>query len=373
MRTEVMGDGNRLCCCHLADCTIDFLPSKGQLYKACLHTHTIVSDGNFSPKEIKRRYKALGYSVVAFTDHELLHRHDELADDTFLPLAGLEIALWSHKYDPKNPNEPIDRVHLNFLATRPDVIAQPWLDARQCARYAKRDNGILAGWKPTSDELAAARREAHVGEHPDMSRYFDAETVRSLVREAKMAGFLVALNHPRWSHLSLADANTFEGLWAVEVYNRDSEQSAYGEDDFFYEALLRGGRNPGLRCLATDDAHFDDHIGHGWVNVRAECLDYGSIIEALRAGHFYSSTGPEILEARLAGDVLHVRTSPCVFVRLIWDGWSMDLIPQDISPNLTSVEWGLASIRGCSDGTIRLVAEDSRGGMAWTNAVEYRL
>ena len=345
----------------MADCphTVNLLPGTGRLFKACLHTHTTVSDGDFSPKEIKRRYKALGYSVVAFTDHELLRRHDELAEDSFLPLAGLEIALWSRKYG-KVEDDLLDKVHLNLLATLPDVVAQPWLDVEKCARYA---NGGTAG----------ARREPHIGEHPDKSRYFDAETIRTLAREANDAGFLVALNHPRWSYLSLADANTFEGLWAVEVYNRDSEQSAYGENDVFYETLLRNGKNPGLRCLATDDAHFDGHIGHGWVNVRAERLDYSSIIQALRAGHFYSSTGPEILEARLADGVLHVRTSPCVSVRLIWDGWSMDLIPQDISPNLSSVEWGLSSIRGCTGGTIRLVAEDNRGGMAWTNAVESKL
>ena len=72
---------------------INFLSGSGNEYKACLHAHTAVSDGDYSPSELKARYQALGYSVVAFTDHELLRRHDELADDTFLPLAGLEIAL----------------------------------------------------------------------------------------------------------------------------------------------------------------------------------------------------------------------------------------------------------------------------------------
>ena len=350
----------------IEESTIDLLPGKGQVYKACLHAHTSVSDGNFSPEEIKRRYKALGYSIVAFTDHELLRRHNELADDSFLPLAGLEIALWSHKYDPKKPNEPIDRVHLNLLATRPDVIAQPWLDAKQCARYAKRGDGFLAGWNATNDEIEAARREPHVGEHPDKSRYFDAETVRALVREAKAAGFLVALNHPRWSHLALQDANAFEGLWAVEVYNRDSELSDYGEDDFFYDALLRGRRNPGLYCLATDDAHKDGHIGHGWVNIRAERLDYDSIVEALRAGHFYSSTGPEILEAKLSSGVLHVRTSPCVSVRLIGN--------QDcLSSSHPCTEWEFSPTQDGANGHVRLVVEDGHGGVAWTNAVEYQM
>ena len=117
--------------------TLDLLPTASHLYKACLHTHSKVSDGDFTPEEIKRRYQALGYSVVAFTDHEVLRRHDELADDSFLPLAGLENAFWSHRFDRHEP-EPHDRVHLNLLATRPDIIAQPWLDARQYAPPARR-------------------------------------------------------------------------------------------------------------------------------------------------------------------------------------------------------------------------------------------
>ena len=107
---------------------LTFFPSTSHLYKACLHTHSTISDGNFTPEEIKRQYKALGYSVVAFTDHEVLRRHDELADDSFLPLAGLENALWSHRFDRGEP-KPHDRVHLNLLATRPDVVAQPCLSA----------------------------------------------------------------------------------------------------------------------------------------------------------------------------------------------------------------------------------------------------
>ena len=341
---------------------LNLLPSPSHLFKACLHTHSKVSDGHFTPEDIKRQYQALGYSVVAFTDHEMLRRHDELADDSFLPLAGLEIALWSHRYDRHEP-KPHDRVHLNLLATRPDVIAQPWLDAVQCARYAKRGNGF-AEFNATPEEIAIARQELHIGEHPDKSRYFDAETVRALVREAKAAGFLVALNHPRWSYLSLSDADAFEGLWAVEVYNNQTD--APGESDDFYDALLRGGKNPGIVCLATDDAHCDDDFGHGWVNIWADRLDHDSIIAALRAGRFHASTGPEIREARLADGILSVKTSPCASVRVLDEKGRLDVQSAVLSAPRT--EWSLVLDRNPS-GYVRLVAEDGRGGKAWTNAV----
>ena len=346
----------------------NLLPSTSHLYKACLHTHSTVSDGSFTPEEIKRRYQALGYSVVAFTDHEVLRRHDELANDSFLPLAGLEYAFWSHRYDRHEP-EPHDRVHLNLLATRPDVVAQPWLDARQYVRYARRKKG-LPELDATPGELAIARQELHLGEHPDKSRYFDAETVRAMVREAKAAGFLVALNHPRWSYLSLSDADAFEGLWAVEVYNYDSKQTTpLGENDDFYDALLRGRKNPRLCSLATDDTHMSDHIGHGWVNIWADRLDQDSIIAALRAGHFHSSTGPEYHEARLADSILTVKTSPCASVRVLDEKGRVEVQEGNAAPDTPRTEWTLVLARNPS-GYVRLVAEDGHGGKAWTNAIE---
>ena len=63
------------------------------LYKANLHCHTNVSDGDCTPLEIKEIYKKEGYSVVAYTDHDIMVAHPELRDDDFLPLTGFEVEL----------------------------------------------------------------------------------------------------------------------------------------------------------------------------------------------------------------------------------------------------------------------------------------
>ena len=57
---------------------------KGNFYKANLHCHTTVSDGRFSPEEIKKLYKEKGYNVVAFTDHRVRCPHLELQDEEFV-------------------------------------------------------------------------------------------------------------------------------------------------------------------------------------------------------------------------------------------------------------------------------------------------
>lgn len=47
------------------------LPETGQFYKANLHAHTSMSDGKDTPEEVKEIFKAMGYSIVAYTDHDV--------------------------------------------------------------------------------------------------------------------------------------------------------------------------------------------------------------------------------------------------------------------------------------------------------------
>ena len=68
-------------------------------FKANLHSHSNLSDGTFSPEELKRIYKEKGYSVLAITDHDYPCDHSELNDDDFLMLTGYEATV---RVDPDN-------------------------------------------------------------------------------------------------------------------------------------------------------------------------------------------------------------------------------------------------------------------------------
>ena len=61
-------------------------------YRANLHCHTTVSDGKKSPDEIKKFYMQHGYSVVAYTDHDVFIPHNDLTDDKFIALNAMEIS-----------------------------------------------------------------------------------------------------------------------------------------------------------------------------------------------------------------------------------------------------------------------------------------
>ena len=59
------------------------LSKDGNFYLANLHCHTTVSDGKRTPEEVKALYKSRGYSIVAFTDHDVMIDHSELDDESF--------------------------------------------------------------------------------------------------------------------------------------------------------------------------------------------------------------------------------------------------------------------------------------------------
>ena len=94
------------------------LPEKGNFYKANLHCHTTISDGKMTPEEIKEAYTSRGYSVVAFTDHDVLIPHPELADEKFLPLNGYEMEINEH--DPRKPDSK--SCHMCLIALEPDNV-----------------------------------------------------------------------------------------------------------------------------------------------------------------------------------------------------------------------------------------------------------
>ena len=94
------------------------LPENGNFYKSNLHCHSTISDGAFTPQELKEIYKSKGYQILSITDHNIIVDHSYLNEEDFLLLTGAEY----------NVNEPgwaerrfwVKTYHLNFIAKRPD-------------------------------------------------------------------------------------------------------------------------------------------------------------------------------------------------------------------------------------------------------------
>ena len=275
------------------------IPHEGNFYKANLHCHTTVSDGKWSPEKVKEIYRSQGYSVVAFTDHDVIISHPELRDESFLPLNGMEIEIPSPITEESFKKRPW--IHLCLIAKEEDNLMMPFYHRSLYIKYNEEEN---------------RKRILFDDTQPDYVREWDVESVNRTIAIAKEKGFFVTYNHPDWSFEDATRLTQYRGLDALEVYNSGSAIQGYGDSTpVHYNAMARHGIR--LYPVAADDNHnareFDDPFNsacHGWVMIKAEKLDYRTVTRAMEQGHFYASIGPEIRDVWTEDGSIHVRTSP---------------------------------------------------------------
>lgn len=70
-------------------------PDGGVWLKGNIHSHSTVSDGMFSPRELAELYRDHGYAFLAMTDHNVLVSHSELPEDQIILLTALtSVSMW---------------------------------------------------------------------------------------------------------------------------------------------------------------------------------------------------------------------------------------------------------------------------------------
>lgn len=244
------------------------LSEEGNFYKANLHSHSTVSDGELTPDEMKALYKNEGYSVLAFTDHNRFVTHNELTEEDFLILNGVENAA-----DEAGKSWMRNRCcDICFIALSPDIGLHPLQTPGKI-----KGSGEYAGFKPEYTPI-------------DVNRMIEA---------GRRNNFFVTYNHPTWSLESYDRYMLYSGMHAMEIFNHSSAVDGYNEYNAdIYDDMLRSGKR--LFCIATDDNHNRapgtchwDSFG-GFTMINAPELTYESIAKALLSGSFYSSRGPVI-------------------------------------------------------------------------------
>ena len=185
-----------------------FLQTSGALWlKGNLHSHTVFSDGHWTPEEMKDEYKRHGYDFLSVTDHDYYTDTRALSDETFTMLQGVELT--------GNASNGKD-IHINFL----------WPDA-------------LDGVEPNA-RLALSERTGTAS--------------RAFTCGMREKGAYVMLNHPHWSLLTSPEIEDENPYHAVELMNYDTEWLENMGDGtvFWTEMLLRGYR---LWGGGSDDNH----------------------------------------------------------------------------------------------------------------------
>ena len=284
------------------------LPEEGSFYKANLHCHSTVSDGRWSPERIKQEYMAKGYSIIAYTDHDVLIPHPGLTDEHFVALSGYEMEIDEVRQDGKQGKT----CHMCLVALDPDNVKQVcWHRSRYLFGNARN-----------------YREQVRFYDEPDYERSFTHQCVNDMMRRGREAGFFVTYNHPVWSLEDFRDYSGYEGMHAMEICNWGCVVEGY--DDYVpqvYDDLLRLGKR--IYCIGTDDNHnaIEDSFG-AFTVIKAPRLEYRAITQALLGGHFYASQGPEIYGLRIEDGRIHIRCSDarkieCNFdIRRAFCAWS---------------------------------------------------
>ena len=260
-------------------------------YKANLHCHSTVSDGKLTPEELKQAYMAQGYSIIAYTDHEILISHNDLSDENFLALNGYEYELIEDKSEVKNHNRLRKACHLCLIALEPDNLRHVcW-------------HGLIWGNAPQYLDQADFDRE-----NPPYIPRYTGEGVTEVIQAARNAGFFVTYNHPAWSMEDMADIVNYHGMHALEIFNTNTAIRGWeAHCPYIYDSMLRRGKR--LGCVAADDCHRPEHFFGGWTVIAADNLEYRTVTAAMERGDYYASTGPEIQALWFEDGRIYVRSS----------------------------------------------------------------
>lgn len=219
----------------------------GAWLRGNLHTHTTISDGPYDPQKTIEAYAEKGYDFLAITDHDKLSKIDALDPRGMTLIDGNEITA-------DGPH----LLHLNaksLLAPNPD---------RQ----------------PVIDEIGRG-------------------------------GGLAVFCHPNWeadfNHCPQEKLEQYQSYTGIEIFNGVTvwaEGNPCATDR--WDRLLSQGRR--MWGFANDDPHFEAGIGVGWNVVQSDDRSAQAILDALRQGNFYASTGVAIERIAVNGATIEVQT-----------------------------------------------------------------
>jgi hypothetical protein len=247
--------------------------STGNWYRGNTHSHTTTSDGKLPVAELTQDYQDRGYDFLVITDHNVVADVGQSRTTELLVIPGSEIA----------------------------VCCDGTFGMEVCSL------GI--------DEV----RRSYV--HP-----------QQVIDDVLEQGGIPVISHPHMSGVYSGKMMELDGIAGIEVYNAYCQGSGRrGFAQTHWDDLLSVGRR--VWGLASDDRHSGDRPGEpdkrdfdrfkAWVVVRAADCTRPAILDAMKKGLFYSTTGPQIKDIAIVDGEIHVATSPVrsiTFATIPWLG-----------------------------------------------------
>lgn len=282
--------------------------TSGTWFKGNVHTHSTLSDGGKDFDELARMYSSAGYDFLCRTDHWI--QSDPAEDNKKHPLLwlkGIEI-------------EGTDKTGTDFHVLCLGIV-----------------DGIHRGL-----------------------------SFESAVESAHRQGAMLILAHPHWCGNSLEDFMKWPFI-GVEIYNHVCHWiNGKGNGLVHWEAFLK--TNPDALAFCVDDTHLSpNHPGWkgGWIVVNAKERSQPEIMNAIKAGNFYSSCGPDFRSISFDGKELHLETSPVQFIKLVGPQWRGMRFGTSDGKAITKIKTAIPQ----DWQYVYAEIEDKSGQKAWTNTL----
>lgn len=303
----------------------------GVWLRCAFHAHTTESDGWLSPEALRRYHAWAGFDVLAITDHDIF-TPEPAGDDELLVIGGTEISLTA----------PTSGGPLHVLGI-----------------------GVTA--------------------MPEMS---GIATLGETCQAIRAANGLPFVAHPVWSGLLTEEVQGIELAAGIEIYNTSCEvEQGRAHADAHWDLWLSRGLR--LFGIATDDLHYPGYDAfRSWTMVHARERGREAVLDALREGQFYATTGPRITSLCWTGERLTIRCTPARAISLLANppyGARINAGHHELTYRGGRLRTGDGQAdEGIIDGDLltgavfgthpsaryaRVVVEDEHGRRAWTNPV----
>jgi len=224
--------------------------NEGQWLRGNLHTHTTVSDGIYSPAEVAKLYAEeaknseiaeMNYRFIALTDH----------------------------------NNRIAKKE-NFLIPQSDLII---LEGRE-ETHAKHILGINCPMTFNEDKIGKPSKEYTLSDY------------QKIIDNIIADGGIAILPHPHWSdrdYWTSSEVIALKNYTAIEILNGDIFAGPASTALDIWDAALSTGKK--VWAVGSDDFHSTRDFHNAWTCVYAKDASKDSIMDALRLGSFYASSG----------------------------------------------------------------------------------
>ena len=294
--------------------------------KGNLHAHSFWSDGDDFPEMIIKWYKNNDYQFIALSDHNTMASGDywyrlkekdnqnkvlekyqkSLGDwvETKIDSTGTLVRLKTFKeYQSKleDPNSFLiiqseevtssfenKPVHINVTNIKEKI--EPF-----------KGNSVFEVMQQTLDEVHAQRKKFNIP-------------------------MFAHINHPNFGYgINVEDLKKLNGERFFELYNGHPSVNNEGDDmhmdlETMWDLInisYYNDKKPLLLGIATDDSHNyhvksknNSNTGRGWVMVNSKKLDTESLINAMEAGDFYSSSGVMLKQVFRDKEKLFIEVEP---------------------------------------------------------------